>query len=509
MIFLRTDTIELTQHIDENDTPYAVLSHTWGPEEVMYGDLVRSRPSAVARAGFAKIREACRIALEEHQLRYLWIDTCCIDRNDAADLYASINFSFRRFRSAALCIAYLSDFDFDPSSAQPNEENSRPTDYHRSFIRSRWFNRSWTIQELIAPSQLLFYSRQWKLFDERSPLIGILYERTGIDPYALAGGDLSQIPVARRMLWAVSRNSTRLEDWAYSLNGLFDVETAPEYGEGHRSAFLRLQEAILKKYKDPTIFAWRDDWPEKYSSWEECEELVRSTQLTDYLAKTPAHFSHVGPLFPILNVPDDDGYQSVAVEDLDTDKDDWETSSVASFESSTTLVGSSASGPVRSGLTKAISFLLENEVLYPLFETAIQRPSFGAERLRRNLARLLRQLGKELAVEATLKDESLSAVFLRQYRIPIASAITMRVSEKCLAPVLVDPLESPAPDPPDEGTSDTATEERDQDDAETEVNYETMEKERDEEDEPDDTAPEYKEEAADLDFESISFETRR
>ncbi|KAK1851308.1 ankyrin repeat-containing protein [Colletotrichum chrysophilum] len=503
MIFLRTDTVELTKHISEYDPPlYAVLSHTWGPEEVMYEDLVGDRSKAVAKAGFTKIREACRIAFEEYHLEYLWTDTCCTDRKNEAELNASINSSFRRFRSAALCIAYLSDFDYDPSSAHPKVDNSQLP--YQLLRQSRWFTRSWTIQELIAPVRLLFYSRQWELFQERSQLVQLLYHITGIDPYALVGGDPAKIPVARRMYWAVSRNATRLEDLAYSLHGLFDVEVAPNYGEGDTNAFIRLQEAILEKAKDPTIFAWRDDWSEEYFTWEKCEELIHSGRLRDYLANSPAYFSHVGHSFPASMTRNDDGYPGTDIEDLNSDDDDWETSSVASFESSTTLVGSSASGPVRSGLNKAIAFLLENEALSTLFEAAIQKSSIGADRLRRNLARLLRQLGKDLAVEATTKDESLSAVFLRQYRMPIASAITMRASEEYLKPVLVDPSESQALHLKDTIPSDTVLEGGRRDGAEIEAKYEVVDEERDEEDEPDDIAPAEKEEAGDLDFESIS-----
>ncbi|KAF4913378.1 Vegetative incompatibility protein HET-E-1 [Colletotrichum fructicola] len=503
MIFLRTDTVELTKHISEYDPPlYAVLSHTWGPEEVMYEDLVGDRSKAVAKAGFTKIREACRIAFEEYHLEYLWTDTCCTDRKNEAELNASINSSFRRFRSAALCIAYLSDFDYDPSSAHPKVDNSQLP--YQLLRQSRWFTRSWTIQELIAPVRLLFYSRQWELFQERSQLVQLLYHITGIDPYALVGGDPAKIPVARRMYWAASRNATRLEDLAYSLHGLFDVEVAPNYGEGDTNAFIRLQEAILEKAKDPTIFAWRDDWSEEYFTWEKCEELIHSGRLRDYLAKSPAYFSHVGHSFPASMTRNDDGYPGTDIEDLNSDDDDWETSSVASFESSTTPVGSSASVPVRSGLNKAIAFLLENEALSTLFEAAIQKSSIGADRLRRNLARLLRQLGKDLAVEATTKDESLSAVFLRQYRMPIASAITMRASEKYLKPVLLDPSESQALHLKDTIPSDTVLEGGRQDGAEIEAKYEVVDEERDEENEPDDIAPAEKEEAADLDFESIS-----
>ncbi|KAF9877671.1 ankyrin repeat-containing protein [Colletotrichum karsti] len=434
MIFLTTNSLDFVHLPNGAEAPYAVLSHTWGPEEVLYKDLVADKEQAKQKAGFSKVREACRIARGEG-LQYIWIDTCCTDRADAKELDESINSSFRLFRSAALCIAHLSDVDLPTLPSLTFPVITALDGQHTHLRHSRWFTRSWTLQELIAPTHLAFYSRRWEYLGRRSQISSLLFEITGIDPYVLEGGSLANVSVARRMLWAASRNATRLEDLAYSLNGLFDVAIPPEYGEGDAKAFLRLQEAILMKIKDPSIFAWRDDWAEKYSTWDKCEELVKSPHLRDFLAKSPAYFSHVGPLFPPLGVQNEGLGQE---EDLD----DWDTSSVASFESSSTLVGSAASGPAQSGLSKAISFLVNNEKLIPLFVAAVHQQGVGtSDRLRRNLARLLRRLGQELVIEATTKEETQSAVFLRQYRVPIASAVTMRVSEKYLKPVILQPSE--------------------------------------------------------------------
>ncbi|KAH0431281.1 hypothetical protein CcaCcLH18_07158 [Colletotrichum camelliae] len=506
MIFLDTERIQPVHLPDDARPPYAVLSSTWGADEVRYSDLEDDKISsrAMLKTGYKKLEEACRVA-SQHELRYVWVDTCCTNRADPKELSDTINSGFELFRSAALCIVYLADVEAQEQETHTSPRKAPAVAPTERLRHSRWFTRSWSLQELIAPPRVYFYSRQWHFIGRRNELQLFLYDLTEIDPYVLATGDLSRVPFARKMFWAARRNATALEDISYALLGLAGVKISIRYGEGATEAFYRLQEELLKTTEDPSIFAWREDWAQMYNTWDKCKKVVGSPHLRDYLAKSPALFSHVGHLFPPLLTPEHEAILPWCNDEgPDSTYDDWETNSVASFESSTTLVGSSASGPVRSGLNKAISFLLENEALHPLFKCAIQKPSIGADRLRRNLARLLRKFGKELAVEATTKDEALSAVFLRQYRIPIASAITMRATEKCLSPILIDPSESPVSHPQDATTSETVAEGRSQDNAEIEGHYEIEEEERDEEDELDDIAPGDKEEAADLDFESIS-----
>ncbi|KAJ3950504.1 uncharacterized protein N0V96_001652 [Colletotrichum fioriniae] len=310
--------------------------------------------------------------------------------------------------------------------------------FRHTFKRSRWFTRSWALPELIAPPELVFYSRGWELIGTRSELRNHLFDITGVDTFVLQGGDLAKVSVARKMFWATNRNAYRLEDIAYSLAGLFGVEMMPIYGEGNENAFLRLQEHIAKTVPDPTLFAWRKDWLQKFTTWDKCKELVNSRYLRDFLASSPSAFSHCGSMFPAMATVDD---KEPNQRDFDNDDDDyaWETSSVASFQSSaTTLIEGSTSTPVTSGLGNAISFLSENDTLYPLFKAAMQTPGVGLDRLRRNLTRILRNLGLELAVEATSKEEALSAVFFRIYRLAIASGVTSRIAEKSLAPIALD-----------------------------------------------------------------------
>ncbi|KAF6834960.1 mitochondrion organization and biogenesis protein [Colletotrichum plurivorum] len=223
------------------------------------------------------------------------------------------------------------------------------------------------------------------------------------------------------------RTAPRAEDVAYALYGLFDVHRRP-----------------------------LDDWAEKHSTWDKCKDIFQSSQLRGLLAKSPEDFSHCGRLFPPLGTGGQDDYSRADQEEDNHggSSDDWDVSSVASFGSSTTLVGSSASATVNSGLTKAVTFFLDTDTVYPLLEAAVKKPSIGADRLRRNLVRLLRKLGLELTLEASTKDESLAAAFLRQHRIPIAWAVIARPSEKYLELVPSVPLMSTGEDFPEAlGTS--------------------------------------------------------
>lgn len=119
---------------------------------------------------------------------------------------------------------------------------------------SRWFTRGWTLQELIAPVDVIFYSQKWDPLgakqgdplnnDWRFPYL--LSDITGIDGDVLLGSlTLEDLSVATKMKWAANRHTTRTEDTAYCLMGIFSVNMPLLYGEGSR-AFIRLQEEILK-----------------------------------------------------------------------------------------------------------------------------------------------------------------------------------------------------------------------------------------------------------------------
>ncbi|KAH8902927.1 HET-domain-containing protein [Coniochaeta sp. PMI_546] len=244
MRLINVKTLEL-ENFDDVIPGYAILSHRWGPEEVIYDDM-RAGPSRSARQkqGFAKIQGVCTRALESGY-DYVWVDTCCIDKSSSAELSEAINSMFVWYQEAELCFALLDDFTADGNTP---------------LSKSLWFTRGWTLQELIAPSEVILYDRDWKRIGDRSGMSRELALVTGIPAallgrvHSLAGVEawLKEYSVAAKMSWASDRHTTRIEDTAYCLMGLFGVHLPLIYGEGSK-AFRRLQEAIVRETKDMSI----------------------------------------------------------------------------------------------------------------------------------------------------------------------------------------------------------------------------------------------------------------
>jgi len=262
MRLLHSKTLRLREFIeDDSIPPYAILSHTWGQDEVTYQDM--SVSGAKEKAGYAKIGHCCSQAAEDG-FEWTWIDTydflvmpetgnaktanlyrCCIDKSSSAELSEAINSMFRWYQNAGVCYAYLADVSKD---FHPRNKSSE-------FSKSRWFTRGWTLQELIAPSRVIFYSRDWHALGMKDQLSDLVMKITGIDLEVLRGQDLVFSSISKRMSWAAHRKTSRIEDIAYCLLGIFDVNMPLLYGEG-KKAFLRLQEEILKSSNDQTLFAW-------------------------------------------------------------------------------------------------------------------------------------------------------------------------------------------------------------------------------------------------------------
>jgi hypothetical protein len=229
--------------------PYAILSHTWtqpSDAEVEYKDLIADRSVARFKPGYQKIEKCCERAIKDG-LNHAWIDTCCIDKSSSAELSEAINSMFQWYESAEVCYAYLQDV-------------SASEDHHAlksSFRLSRWFTRGWTLQELIAPRTLKFFDNDWTYIGNKLDMASLVEEITNVDEAILRdSGNLSKASVAQKISWASSRKTTRVEDKAYSLIGLFGVSLPTIYGEGSR-AFIRLQEEIMRVSTDQTIFAWQ------------------------------------------------------------------------------------------------------------------------------------------------------------------------------------------------------------------------------------------------------------
>ncbi|PIL33595.1 hypothetical protein GSI_04218 [Ganoderma sinense ZZ0214-1] len=256
MWLLSTDRAEL-HHFPSPDAVtggYAILSHTWGDHEQTFQDTraLRERCERTSEnprdLSSDKVRESCILA-ERHGYRWIWDDTCCIDKTSSTELSEAINSMFVWYSRAEVCFAYQGDVESD-------------CDLHAvgsAFRMARWHTRGWTLQELIAPFLVIFVSRGWKPIGNKRGLAPLLEEITGVRQQVLTGeAHYSMASVAECMSWASERSTTRVEDEAYCLMGLFNVHMPTIYGEGQQ-AFQRLQQEIMKQSIDTSLFAW-DDW---------------------------------------------------------------------------------------------------------------------------------------------------------------------------------------------------------------------------------------------------------
>ncbi|KAH8632655.1 HET-domain-containing protein [Alternaria alternata] len=238
------DSFQLVYRVDEQIPPYAILSHTWGSEEdeVTFKDVVDG--TYKKRKGYRKLQFCAKQAAEDG-LDFFWIDTCCIDKSSSAELQEAIGCMFRWYRDSAKCYVYLEDVSNDSLMYWDDREH----DYSLQFQESRWFTRGWTLQELLAPKDVKFYTKQGGLIGRKSGMVDWIAEITGIPTDALQITPLSHFSIDQRMKWSEGRKTTRQEDLAYSLLGIFDIQMTLYYGEGRERAFERLERKI-KKYQD-------------------------------------------------------------------------------------------------------------------------------------------------------------------------------------------------------------------------------------------------------------------
>jgi hypothetical protein len=223
--------------------PYTILSHTWGEGEVSFQELQSG--TGESKAGYDKIRGCCEIAASDG-FEYALVDTCCIDKTSSAELSETINSMYSWYRLSDVCYVYLADV-LPNLDAKARDEAIR---------KSRWFTRGWTLQELIAPSSVIFYDSHWCELGTKDSLETLISDTTGIDGAVLQDADkMESFTVAQRMSWASMRVTTRVEDIAYCLLGIFGVHMPMLYGEGDY-AFVRLQEEIMRTTADNSIFAW-------------------------------------------------------------------------------------------------------------------------------------------------------------------------------------------------------------------------------------------------------------
>jgi hypothetical protein len=226
---------------DSDIPPYAILSHTWGIEEVTFEDIAGARGRT--KAGYEKILFCAQQAAADG-LQHCWVDSCCIDRSSSAELSEAINSMFRWYQNAKCCYVYLTDVS--------NKKTGSNGSWLSAFKKSRWFTRGWTLQELIAPSSVEFFTKERDYLGDKQSLEETLHEITGVPIKVLRNQPLKDFGVEEHFSWAATRETTREEDIAYCLLGIFDIHMPLLYGEGEEIAMKRLRSMAASATDGPT-----------------------------------------------------------------------------------------------------------------------------------------------------------------------------------------------------------------------------------------------------------------
>lgn len=219
---------------------YAILSHRWGHDEITLKDLesgiARSKPGGYRKLDF------CATQAAHDGIEYFWIDTCCINKESSAELSEAVNSMFKWYQNAAKCYVYLPDVALDPSNYTTPGNHA----WTSAFRASAWFTRGWTLQELVAPKTVDFFSVEGRCLGSRASLEEHIHYVTKIPVEALRGSLLSTFTTDERFAWAATRYTTIEEDAAYCLLGLFDIQMPLLYGEGGQKALARLRRKVEK-----------------------------------------------------------------------------------------------------------------------------------------------------------------------------------------------------------------------------------------------------------------------
>nr|OQO18522.1 hypothetical protein B0A51_12213 [Rachicladosporium sp. CCFEE 5018] len=267
MRLLNTTTLAFEEFYDTQQVKYSILSHCWSQD--------RADPEVTLQAylsgnynpegqGWKKILRCCALS-KEFGYEWTWIDTCCIDKSSSAELSEAINSMFKWYQDSSECYVFMDDCDgntlprvdeFDKDERWKQGMHVSDVANIETFSKSRWFKRGWTLQELLAPREVLFYSSTDLLLGTKAELASLLSYSSGIaQEYILHPDGIRTASVAIRMSWAWDRTTTRVEDIGYCLLGIFGINMPLLYGEG-QNAFQRVQHEIIRTHVDLSIFAW-------------------------------------------------------------------------------------------------------------------------------------------------------------------------------------------------------------------------------------------------------------
>ncbi|KAL9049426.1 MAG: hypothetical protein Q9206_005531 [Seirophora lacunosa] len=275
MRLLHTKTLQFHEFFDAKIPPYAILSHRWGEGEVTFKEIRKGK--AQPGPGLTKIKKFCTLAASKGH-EWAWIDTCCIDKRSSAELSESIN---AMYKCTHLAPYFDPPYEVDFNSVDKDFADMFDLDFADRLRRSSWFKRGWTLQELLAPSMfdVYFFDKQWVQIGCLRQFTDVISSITGIQEQFLQNDVLEKPSVAQRMSWASGRHTSRGEDQAYCLLGLFNVNMPLLYGEGADNAFRRLQIEIMNRDDDESLFAWKSN-----------------KLLSGMLAKSPRDFAESGDI---------------------------------------------------------------------------------------------------------------------------------------------------------------------------------------------------------------------
>jgi hypothetical protein len=309
MLLINATTRRLERFDDERHVPpYAILSHTWDNTEVTLREYqnalggTRTHDTFLqSSSGLLKIDRTCQQAIAD-KVSYVWIDACCVDRTSSSELSAAINSMRRWYQQARVCYVYFHDVQAPSASYCKKAGVTEDVSIRQQLASARWFTRGWTLQELLASRYVNFFDKTWRYLGSKESLCPILTDVTGIDEVYLQGGDLNEASVAKRMSWAANRETTKVEDIAYCLMGIFDVNMPLLYGEGAK-AFKRLQEKIFEETDDMSLFAWQTA-EAKTSTSPQSLHATPSNKGISIFAEHPRDFLTTANLVPFMSTGD-------------------------------------------------------------------------------------------------------------------------------------------------------------------------------------------------------------
>ncbi|RYP76157.1 hypothetical protein DL771_001981 [Monosporascus sp. 5C6A] len=324
--------LSLTKDLFDEIPPYAILSHRWSEniaEEVTFQEIENG--AGRSKSAYRKI-EFCAEQARRDGLQYFWVDTCCIDKSTMDEVQASINSMFRWYRDAAQCYVYLSDVSMTAGLSQNGSQadsDQVELSWEAVLRGSKWFTRGWTLQELLAPASVQFFSREGLRLGDKVSLEQEIHTITKIPIPALRKTtSFDQFDVDERLRWAEKRQTTREEDWNGSGDSILVRTEIVRTGirresKGHASGSRTIRSsnigirAILEKFQDKgaTLFtSFGDLWDILISAttghkkWEvvcildaldECETLGRN-QLIDTISKLSSRTTTHAPALRFL-----------------------------------------------------------------------------------------------------------------------------------------------------------------------------------------------------------------